>query len=211
MDLTTLISGAVGAFVAAWAGAYIGFRRGKKERALDRRISWHEEAIKSVALYEERLERLHNHALNVLIIQPRSEPSSVSGHLDNLPPARIRAPAPLWHELAEAEARTRAALRLADLYTEGRSQLDCSAALSQTVNMVAKQWTDIGPEPAIPWADLRHCAIASGTLRRGLQDSLKVVLELDGILASLLGPRYRRWLALRRIEQLRTRITKNVS
>jgi hypothetical protein len=211
MDLTTLISGAVGAFVAAWAGAYIGFRRGKKERALDRRISWHEEAIQSLALYEERLERLHNHALNVLVIQPKKEPSPGASQPDNLPSVRIRAPALLWLELAEAEARARAALRLADPYTEGRTQLDCSVALSQTVNMVAKQWTDIGPEPAIPWADLRLCATASGTLRRGLQDSLKVVLELDGVLASLLGPRYRRWLALRRIEQLRAEITKSAS
>lgn len=207
LDPTTLLSGAAGAFMAAWAGAYIGFRRGKKERALDRRVAWHEEAVQSLALYEERLERLHNHARNVLLVQPRGSSFSIPGDPNSAGvPPRVKAPAVLWKELGDAEARARASLRLADLYTEGRTQLDCSVALSQSINMVAKQWTDISPEPAVPWADLPICAMGAGHLRRSLQDSLKVVLELDGFVASVLGPRYQRWRTLRRIEQLRAKL-----
>ncbi len=208
----TFISGAVGAFVAAWAGAYLGFRRSKKERALDRRVGWHEVAIQSLAQYEERLERLRAHALNVLVVQGvDNRPADAAPPRPEDIPRLIKAPAILWTELAEAESRARAALRLGDLYTDGRTQLDCSVALTRSVNMVSGQWMDINPEPAIPWADLQVKAMAAATVRRSLQDSLRLVLELDGILATILGPKYRKRRALRQIERLRAELTERAS
>src|SRR5688500_27268 len=92
--LITLLSGAAGAFVAAWLGAQLGFRRNKKERALDRRIVWHEEAIQALAKYEEKLERLRRHALHVLVIQRGREQSASSESQDV--PNLIQAPEELW-------------------------------------------------------------------------------------------------------------------
>ena len=53
--LASLLRAAAGAFLAAWAGAQLGFRRVKKERALERRIGWYEETIWALAEYEEQL------------------------------------------------------------------------------------------------------------------------------------------------------------
>jgi hypothetical protein len=203
----TMASGAAGAFVAALAGAFLGFRRTRNERALDRRVSWHEEAVQALAQYEERLERLRHHAMHILLIERtktahrrRQDPSDASTPSEL--PKRIKAPAILWKELGEAERRARAALRLADLYTDGRAQLDCSVALNNSVNMVSGQWIDISAEPEIAWLELQSKAFAAANVRRRLQDSLKAVLELEGLLANVLGPKYRQWRALRRIKQL---------
>lgn len=209
--IVSLISGAAGAFIAAWAGAYVGFRRGKKERALDRRITWHEGAIQSLAQYEEQLERLRTHALNFLVVQRSattpSAPAGASGEVPKL----FKAPAALWAALQEAETKARAALRLGDLYAQGRTQLDCSVALSHSVNMVASYWMDVSPEPQIPWTELQTKAMAAANVRRSLQESLKLVLELDGFLAAVLGATYRRRRALREIERLRGEIAKGAS
>jgi hypothetical protein len=111
--LITLASGALGAFVAAWAGAYVGFRRGKKERALDRRIGWHEAAIQGLAQYEESLERLRGHALNVLVVQrTKNRPANAAPPRAEDMPRTIKAPATLWTELAASENRARALRRL---------------------------------------------------------------------------------------------------
>jgi hypothetical protein len=215
MDPTILsfVTGAVGAFIAAWAGAYVGFRRGRKERALDRKLAWHEGAIQSLAQYEEQLERLRSHALNFLVIQPSRDPSrpKPAPRAEDVVPSLFKAPAPLWIALQEAEGRARAALRLGDLYTEGRAQLDCSVALSSSVNMVASHWMDISAEPQVPWADLQVKASAAANVRRSLQESLKLVLELDGILARLLGPRYRQWRTLRQLKRLNAEVTQRAS
>ena len=138
MAIDTFLSGALGAFIAAWAGAYIGFRRGRKERALDRRIAWHEQAIHSLAEYEEQLERLRGHSMNALVIQrtkhrPNDAPPPSAEELPRL----IQAPNSLWSALGAAEGHARAALRLGDLYTYGRTKVECSVALTNTVNMVA--------------------------------------------------------------------------
>jgi len=58
IELSPFVLGAAGAFLAAWFGTLFALRKGKKERALDRRISWHEEAIESLAAYEDQLETL---------------------------------------------------------------------------------------------------------------------------------------------------------
>jgi len=209
--LITLLSGAAGAFIAAWAGAYIGFRRSRRERALDRRVNWHEEAIQSLAQYEDRLERLRAHAMNVLVIQRTRDGTPGTSSAADAPPTTIRAPVALWTDLAETERRARAALRLADLYTEGKTQLECSVALGNSVNMVTGQWIDISAEPMIPWANLQSKAFAAAGVRRSLQGSLTVALELDGTLAAVLGPRFRRWRTIRRLEKLQAEISAPAS
>lgn len=113
--------------------------------------------------------------------------------------------------MGEAERRARAALRLADLFTEGRTQLDCSVALNNSVNMVAGQWIDISVEPEIQWLDIQSKAFAAANVRRRLQESLKAVLELEGFWANVLGPRYRRWRALRRIKQLQAELAADAA
>lgn len=203
-SLIPVLSGALGAFFAAWAGAQLGFRKSKKERALDRRVAWHEETIQGLAQYEERLERLRRHAMHVVVVQGGQAQDSVSaaptaGDL----PRTIPAPAALWLDLADAEIKARGALRLADLYTDERTRIDCSVALSNSVNMVSGQWLGIGPEPQIPWLDLQSKASAAAALRRKIQDSLAEVLELHGALAGLLGPKFRKWRTLRRLAKIR--------
>ncbi len=206
----SLITGAVGAFIAAWAGAYVGFRRGKKERALDRSVTWHEEAIQSIAQYEEQLERLRAHAWNAVVVgpsttqgQPTSEPTDL--------PKLVKAPAKLWTGLQDTEGRARAALRLGDLYARGRTKVDCSVALSSSVNMVASHWMDVSPEPLIPWLEIQNKEMAAANVRRSIQGSLTLVLELDGMLARLLGPRYRTWRALRELKRIKAEITHGIS
>ena len=209
MVVETFLSGALGAFIAAWAGAYLGFRRTKKERALDRRIAWHDEAIQSLAQYEDRLEHLERHARHVLVIQAQqNRPQNAPPPKPEDLPRTVKAPAPLWDELGTAEGRARAALRIADLYTEGRTRIDCSVALNNTVNMVLSQWIDIGPDPQIPWLELRTKALAVADLRRTIQESYIVILELSGFWASIRGPQYRQRRALREIEKLRTELAK---
>lgn len=210
--LITLLSGAAGAFVAAWAGAQLGFRRTKKEKALDRRITWHEEAVQSLGEYEESLERLRAYSMNVLVVQRSRERST------NAPPPgpddvprTIKAPPSLWADLGETERRARAALRLADLYTNERTQVECSSALSNHVNMAARQWLDVSPEPEILWTDLQIKAFSTATIRQRIQESLRVVLELDGYVATLLGPKYRKWRTLRRLKELEAEFKLRVS
>jgi hypothetical protein len=70
---------------------------------------------------------------------------------------------------------------------------------------------DISAEPQVPWADLQVKASAAANVRRSLQESLKLVLELDGILARLLGPRYRQWRTLRQLKRLNAEVTQRAS
>jgi len=208
-ELLKLLGAPVGAFVAAWAGAHLGFRRTKRERALDRRINWHEQTIQALARYEERLERLHSYSRNELIVQRlRSGGSSIQSP-DDLPKT-IKVPRALWSELREAEEPARAALRLADPYTDLETQVACSTALAHTVNVVSSQWMDISPEPEIPWVELGMKAIRVGSVRLKIQDSLVRVLELDGVVASLFPSIARRRL-IRRIEKLQAKIAKGAS
>src|SRR5262245_37845284 len=110
----TFASGAGVALVAAFAGALLGYRRTRSEKALDRRIAWHEEAIQALAQYEERLERLDGHATHILVIQrPGGNRRKTATDPSTPPelPKTVKAPAILWKELGEAERRARAALR----------------------------------------------------------------------------------------------------
>ncbi len=200
-DWATFLSGAAGAFGAAWLGAYAGFRRSRMERALDRRIAWHESTIQVLAQYEEALERLRSHSLNVLIVQRTAPATQSSGESAADLPERVKVPAALWNELRQVEVRARAALRLGDLYTEGRTQVDCSVALTRSVNIVSSHWLDLSDEPEIPWVHLA-AGYSVAEVRNSLQESMRVVLELDGFVASLLGKRYRRWRRLRVVREL---------
>lgn len=211
LDWTTFLSGGAGAFGAAWIGAYVGFRRSKKERALDRRIAWHEATIQSLAQYEEQLERIHAHTMNFLIAQ-RTNAAQKAGKSDENAemPNRVRISAPLWKELRDIESKARGYLRLADLYTEGRTQSDCSVALTNTVNVVSSQWLDISDSPEIAWASVSNTAMFTATLRRKVQDSLRLVLELDGFIGHILGPKYRRWSKIRGLKKLQAEHQKEL-
>jgi len=201
--ISTFASGAAGAFIAAWVGAYLGFRRSKRERALDRRIGWHESTIQSLAQYEEQLERLHGYFRNVLIVQrPRDDSNSIDPANKIEFPTHIKVPATIWSDLRDAESSARSALRVGDIYAEGRAKVDCAVALSNSVNTVSGQWLDMSTEPLIPWAELARKVTASADLRRSLQDSLTIVLELDGILGRILGAKYRKWQQIRILKRL---------
>ena len=197
------LTGAVGAFFAAWLGAHLGFRRSRKERALERTIAWHEQTIQAIAAYEEQLERIRNYSLHVAVVQPTLAKTSGGEKTESSWPTSIKVPAAMWKELREIENRARAGLRLADLYIEGRIAIDCSVALNNTINLVSSQWIDLGDEPTISQTSFSVKASFSAEVRRKLQESLKVVLEIDGFLASVLGDRYRKWLKMRRIEKIR--------
>jgi hypothetical protein len=203
--------GAAGALASAW----IGFKRGKKERALERRIVWHEKAIEGLAAYEEQLERLRNYAVTSVVNQHASEHQQRRGHTaapaepSDLPTRFVPAE-PLWTEVSKTEERARAALRLADVYVPDlRLQVECSAALTSAVNLVGTSlFIALEGSPGMPWADLSSRAIQVGILRRKLQESLSVVLEMEGLAAALLGSRYRTWLMRRRIDALRAALDK---
>ena len=208
-QLLTLISGMVGAFAAAWFGAQLAFRRTRKERALDRRVDWHAQAVEALAEYEDALESLHRHSRNaVLKSQIETAVKKIQGRpaeaLEDRPlPRKFRSKAAVWERVTEAEARARAALRTADVYTEGKTQLKCSTALRTSVNLVTGYWFDVSDEPEIPWAGLSGRIIQVEMLRRDIQESMRVVLELDGFLARVLGEGYRRKKRLRELDKLR--------
>ena len=88
-DLTTSVLTSAGAFLAAWLGAYLGFRRSRKERALDRRVGWYEMVIQTLAQYEGELERLQAFSQNLLIVKKvkkKQAPKKLSPRR-NFPPA----------------------------------------------------------------------------------------------------------------------------
>ena len=211
LELAKVGGPVIGAFLAAWAGAQLGFRKSKKERALDRRIAWHEETIQALAQYEEQIERLRKMVLNTLIVQPTALPDGSRDSLAPGPsdlPRKVRAPQEAWTELSVAEGRARAALRLGDLYTEGRASLSCSTALSTSVNLVIGNWADVRPEPEIEWAGLPSRALSVAGTRRMLQESLRVILELDGFVAAVLGERYRRRRLIKQLEKLQAELSR---
>jgi len=205
LNLAALASTILGAFLAAWMGAALGFRRTRKERALTLRVAWHEAAITALAEYEEGLNALRNEALNALIIQragslpAQPEPGQA---LPDLP--RLFRPTPSqWAGVRTLEGAVRTKLRLGDVYTEGRTQIDCSVALSSGVNLVSSHWMDLGESPEIPWLNISSAANAAGRVRRALETSLRAFLEMEGFWGALLGPRYRRWRALKRLARIR--------
>jgi hypothetical protein len=179
-ELLKLLGGPVGAFAAAWLGAHLGFRKTRKERALDRTVEWHEKTIQALARYEEQLERVRGHIMNELVIQRGARGDTERDPL----PDKVKVPQTLWQDLREAEAPARAALRLADMFTDLPIQVECSTALTSTVNVVFGQWIDLSPEPELPWTSLSNRSIWVGMLRRKLQGSLKNALELDGFWAT---------------------------
>lgn len=204
-EIMKSLGGPIGAFAAAWLGAHLGFRKTRKERGLDRVVRWHEDTIQALARYEEKLKRVHNYSRHVLIVQrARHSPiGEVSGEL----PRTIKVPERLWQELRDAEDAARAGLRLADTYTDLRTQLECSTALSSVVNVVSDQWFDISPEPEIPWLDVSGKVMRVALLRDVLQTSFKRTLELDGFLASL-SPTIARRLLIRRIKKEQSRLSR---
>ena len=54
----------------------------------------------------------------------------------------------------------------------------------------------------VEWVQFSIKASASQSLRRELQESLIVILELDGLLANVLGSKYRKWKRIRILRQL---------
>ena len=79
-----VVSLVVGASLA-WVSSWIGFLRGKKERALDRRIDWHQEAIEALAGYEEELERLRTEAVSGILASAEPEGARKSGGKEPIP------------------------------------------------------------------------------------------------------------------------------
>jgi hypothetical protein len=208
----TLVSGAAGAFFAAWAGAFLGFRRTRRERGLDRLVAWQEAAIQGLAQYEATLMRLTSVSLNELVIKRpggAAPPEMIAdgAKIDEW----IRAPSALWAELRECEGRVRAALRLADLFVDTKTAVACDLALRDTTNVFVGNWCDVSAEPLIPWTDLAKKALASESLRRGIQTSLTVVLEFDGAVSNLLGARFRNWRTLREIRRLQAELGEPAS
>ncbi len=187
LELLKALAGPVATFLAAWAGVYLGFRRTKRERAHDRRVAWHEQAIQALAKYEERLERVDGYSRNVLIIQRSHGGTGPPVDAEALPKT-VKVTSALWSELREAEEPARAALRLAAVYTDLGTQIVCSTALRSTINVVAGQWIDVSPDPEIPWINLQYKAIQTASVRGKIQESLRQVLELDSFLARLSPP-----------------------
>jgi hypothetical protein len=167
---------------------------------------WHEKTIQSLALYQEKLERVEAHIRNELVIQRVARGEAGQGEM----PRTVKVPGPLWTELREAEEPARANLRLANMFTDLKTQVECSTALSSTVNAVSGQWMDLSPEPTVPWASLSIKAITVGSLREKLQISLKEALELDGLWASLF-PTAARWRLIYRIKKEQKRLARSAS
>jgi hypothetical protein len=205
-DIAKILGGPIGAFAAAWLGAHLGFRKTRKERALDRVVAWHVETIQALSLYEEKLKKLHSYSRNVLVVQrvQNAKPAEVESDL----PRTIRIPERLWQELRDAEEPVRAALRLADAHTDLRTQVECSTALSTLVNIVSDQWFDLSPEPEVAWAGWSGAAIRIGSLRDRIQLSYRKTLELDGFLASI-SPTLAKRLLVRRIKKEQDRLARS--
>jgi hypothetical protein len=195
------VLGGTGAFLAAWFGAHLGFRRSRKERALDRTIGWHEQTIESLARYEEQLERLRKYSIQSFLSRPLPEKSTDGKK--GLGETHVVVPEAMWLDLTDAEEKVRALLRLADLYTPEGLAIKCSVALSNTVNIVVNHLVHVRAEPTVAESAFFVKSRFTEELRKELQESLKVTLEIDGALAGLLGSRYRKWLKMRRIEKLR--------
>lgn len=205
LEIAKAFSSLAGAFAAAWFGAYLAFRKTRKERKLDRSVSWHVDTIQALAQYEERLKRLHSYSRNVLVAQRARD--AVSTEIAPNIPQRIQVPERLWQNLREAEDAARSMLRLADAFTDLRTAVQCSTALSGPVNVVADQWFDLSPDPEVAWAGWATTAIQVASLREAVQRSYRSTLEVDGFLASV-SPVYARFLLLRRIKKEQKRLTR---
>ena len=81
-------------------------------------------------------------------------------------------------------------------------------ALAQLETALLLFQDDVRPEPEIQWADLPSRAISVAGTRRMLQESLRIILELDGLIAAVLGPRYRRWRLIRQLEKLQAEVVR---
>jgi hypothetical protein len=208
LDSISLLGAPIGAFAAAWVGAHLGFRRTRKERALDRVVAWHVEVIQALARYEEKLKRLHGYSRNVLVVQRVQ--NAVQAAADADIPRTIRIPERLWQDLRDAEEPLRAALHLAAAYTDLRTEIECSTALSSIVNIVSDQWDDLSPEPEVAWAGWSGNAIRIASLRYTLVSSLKKALELDGILGSV-WPAAARWRLVWRIKREQQRLARQIN
>jgi hypothetical protein len=207
-EIATSLAGPVAAFVAAWLGAHLAFRKTRKERALDRSVIWHVDTIEGLARYEEGLKRLHSYSRNALVVQ-RVKNARPDEAFTDIPDV-IRVPAPLWQDLRTAEESVRAKLRLADAFTDLRTAVECSNALSNLVNVVSDQWIDISPEPEVRWAGWAATAIRVGSLRDAIQQSYKRTLEVDGFVASI-SPSVSRFMLLRRIKREQKRLARGSS
>ena len=208
-QVLTVLASVLGAFMAAWVGAYFGFRRTKRERALDRRVAWHERAVDSLVEYENALEHLHRDSRNALLVRHRSEEGSGPKTREEAKESLSRTfrPEPtVWKQVAGAEQKVRSALRWADMYTEGMVRIRCSAALAGTVDLVSGHWFDVSESPEIPWVDLKSRIFQVGDLRRALQQSLRIALELDGWYASIRGEEYRRKRELEELEKIKEKL-----
>ena len=128
----SIIAPVAGAFAAAWYGARLALRKTLRDLALTGRVQWYEEAIRSIANYEDVLARLRDNYLHEIIIKAQ-DPLLVLAEAAT--PAEQRKPTELfrpdrvrWKELVEAEARLRAGLQLHDVYTGGATRTWCAVA-----------------------------------------------------------------------------------
>lgn len=207
-DIVKLLGAPAGAFVAAWIGAHLGFRTTRKERALDRSVTWHVDTIQALAKYEEQLKRLHGYSRNVLVVQRvRSEAPNTQG---TDVPKTIRVPERLWQDLRDAEESARGLLRLADAFTDLPTAVKCSTALANLVNVVSDEWFDLSPQPDVAWAGWARTAISVASLRDAIQQSYRGTLQVDGFLAST-SPTLARYMLLRRIRKEQKRLARGAS
>jgi hypothetical protein len=190
-DWLTLTAPIVGSFVAAWFGARTAFRQTLKQLALNNRVAWYEEAIRSLAIYEDVLKRLDQNYLHTAVVKNRSKEL----------PAKFRPERDRWKELVDAEARVRRALQLHEVYTAGSIRTQCSVTLNTVADLAAGQWFDLGPVPEIPSSALvRRYRLPS--VRMALEWELRRILQMDGWLRSQF-PRLDRLLFLRDLERQR--------
>lgn len=217
-DAFTILAPIFGAFLAAWLGAHLGYRKTRKERALDRIVIWHEESIQSLARYEEALEEIHKHGLNALIIKPKNnerqnnpdEERSIEHTSDLSGSGFFRPPENIWNQLGDIELRARSTLRLADLYAnDEKTKVFCSSTLTSGISLVSEQWIDLSPSPRIQHTSLVGKIATTKNTRLLLQESLRTVLELDGLPARLLGNWYVQKLRLRRLNKLEKQLKLN--
>jgi hypothetical protein len=183
VEAAKVVLPSIGAFFAAWAGAILAFRRTKRERALDKKIAWHEQTIQALAKYEDRLDQLKSLKMNILVVK-RANAAKAEGVPVGDVPKTIRVPAALWLQMKDAEEVLRGHLRLAGLYTNEDAQIDCAQALRLTVNIYTGQWMDLSAEPEVPWVEWDLKADGTANLRSLIQRSLSELLELHGLVAT---------------------------
>ena len=200
-----------GGFLAAWFGARLAFRRTLRELALTGKVAWHEEAILSLAAYEEVLERLKNNFLRSVYVKSKSSAVPQSSQPEQerwkeLVEAESFQPEPRrWKELVEAESRLRHALQLHEVYTRSDTLNSCSFAL-KNATLAEGQWFDLGPAPKLQKKDVFQ-GYQFNRVRVALQSELRALLQMDGWIRSNF-PKLNKWLRIIELKRQLKKISK---